>query len=443
MSRSAARKSKLLLYKKALLETYREKIFDTRNLGKGENMNVLFLGNGFDINLELPTSYINFLHTVEYIRMHKLTNFKTVGDIWGKECIWETDPKIKSSYNLYKDVYDVTELPAGYVRDMGLLAENNIWFHYLAESINKDIGWIDFEKEISNVIRCFRSTLDNSPGDTIENKMASFSEDHYVVFSLNFFTNGGSNERHSVIKASHSVREEYLLEAPAGSGYKKINKEKIISDLYKSLQDLAKLLQRYLEVFVDEVAEKLIQRQSLVRMNYFSYAEQVITLNYTHSFEKMYASIPVIHLHGDTNNNIVLGVNTDEYDDGESVRTEYIAFKKYYQRIIYGTDIEYLAYIAKLQEENKRIALTVMGHSLDVSDKDIIVELFSLSSDITIVYHNQEALGNYVANLVKIFGKTGLDTLRYEKSLRFIPLEDLDNYAIDYGCNISAEVLSI
>ena len=406
-------------------------------------MNVLFLGNGFDINLKLPTSYINFLHTVEYIRMHKLTNFKTVGDIWGKQCIWESDLKIKSSYDLYKDVYDVTELPSGYIRDVGLLAENNVWFRYLVDSFNKDIGWIDFEQEISNVIRCFRSTLDNSNGDTIESKMESFSEEHFVVFSLNFFTNGGKDERHYVMRTSHSVREEYLLEAPVGSGYKKINKEKIINDLYKSLQDLAKLLQQYLEVFVDGVVEKLIQKQSIAKMDYFSYAEQVITLNYTHSFEKMYSSIPVIHLHGDTKSNIVLGVNADGYDDGESVRTEYIAFKKYYQRIIYGTDIEYLAFIAKLLEENTRVSLTVMGHSLDVSDKDVIGELFSCSNDITIVYHNHEALGGYVANLVKIFGKTGLDSLRYEKSLRFIPLENLDNYAVDYGCNIWDEALSV
>ena len=81
----------------------------------------------------------------------------------------------------------------------------------------------------------------------------------------------------------------------------------------------------------------------------------------------------------------------------------------------------------------KKISLTVMGHSLDVSDRDIIVELFNASDSITILYHSQGALETYVRNLVRIFGKQGLDELRAAKSLKFHPLAEEQSFTVEQG----------
>lgn len=398
-------------------------------------LNVLLLGNGFDLNLRLPTGYINFLHTVEFIRRQKFTNYKTVGDIWGKPYFAEQDPMIKESYERYKEIYDTVELPINFVRDIGLCAEKNHWFRYLVEVCNKDIGWIDFEKEISDVIKSFQSVFDRSNGDSIVNETGGFFPDFFTVFSFDFFSIGGNNVRHSIMKGSYPVRGEYLVEYPQGSGKKIIDKQKIIDDLYKSLQELAKLLQSYLRVFVDSTVEKLVEQNKIECITSFTNADYVITLNYTHSFERMHASIPVIHLHGETTSDIVLGVSADENDEIDVARTDFVAFKKYYQRVVYNTDVQYLAYINKLKKDNEKISLMVMGHSLDVSDRDVINELFSMSAEITIAYHKQNVIGGYVSNLVKIFGKTGLDMLRSEKGLSFITLEELRHPSSDYSMN--------
>ena len=67
----------------------------------------------------------------------------------------------------------------------------------------------------------------------------------------------------------------------------------------------------------------------------------------------------------------------------------------------------------------------VYGHSLDTTDRDIIVELFDLSKEIRIYYHNADALGSYINNLVTIFGKQAFDKLREEKNLHFVDSSDL------------------
>ena len=80
-----------------------------------------------------------------------------------------------------------------------------------------------------------------------------------------------------------------------------------------------------------------------------------------------------------------------------------------------------------------------MGHSLDISDRDVIVDLFSISSSITVLYHNQAALEKYVKNIVRIFGKSGLDELRAKKDLKFQPLSDEKEYIEEQGFNTFEE----
>ena len=66
-----------------------------------EKMNVLMLGNGFDINYKLLTKYINFLNTVNYISTVTLVDAQTVGDILGAEKLQHMDSDIVKSYNEY------------------------------------------------------------------------------------------------------------------------------------------------------------------------------------------------------------------------------------------------------------------------------------------------------------------------------------------------------
>ena len=49
------------------------------------------------------------------------------------------------------------------------------------------------------------------------------------------------------------------------------------------------------------------------------------------------------------------------------------------------------------------------------------MEVFDLADEIHILYHNEKAIGNYIKNLVNMYGKDGFDRLRSVKKLRFEP----------------------
>lgn len=69
--------------------------------------------------------------------------------------------------------------------------------------------------------------------------------------------------------------------------------------------------------------------------------------------------------------------------------------------------------------------LLVFGHSLDSTDKDVIIDLFMYSKQITIYCYNEKAMSDNIRNLVNIYGRDGFDTLRSEKEMTFILLDDI------------------
>ncbi len=133
----------------------------------------------------------------------------------------------------------------------------------------------------------------------------------------------------------------------------------------------------------------------------------------------------------------------DEYlpEDRRNKDTEFINFKKYYQRIYKGTGCKYKEWVSVIHEdfqeykmELERINmykdnifpmkqrakeiknnylnkhnLYIFGHSLDITDKDILRDLI-LNDNVhtTIFYHSKEELGRKIANLVKVIGQDEL-----------------------------------
>ena len=157
-----------------------------------------------------------------------------------------------------------------------------------------------------------------------------------------------------------------------------------------------------------------------------SQVRDVVTLNYTHTFESIYCKEikrNIYHIHGDVDFNIVLGINSNENDNLETVNTDFLRFKKYYQRTMYETDSQYLQWLKDRYDSQEDLNLLIMGHSLDITDRDILYELIELATDIKILYYDDKAKAQYIANLVRIFGREGFMTLRSQKNLAFLSLD--------------------
>ncbi len=391
-------------------------------------MKMLLLGNGFDLYHKLPTKYENFLHTVDFLRNKKIVKGEdTVGEIFGNSELQKVDRFIKESYEKYKSVYDKVSLDFNKVSDLIDFANNNIWFSYLLKSFNKDLGWIDFEKEIAFVIKNIQSFMNS-------NMLSFFSEEingnqaylHILKFFDFFHKPAGMDKIDGQIAPSNHVIDEYKIEIPTGSNNYELDKEKLVNTMFEHLTNLSEMLKIYLKYFVDEPA-KIIAEQHFDKLQSISDAETAITLNYTNTFEHLYKSKNVFHIHGDIDNNIVLGINSDDNDELEALNTDFIHFKKYCQRVRYKTDTDYIKFISEVNSrpDDFFINLTVIGHSLDISDKDIIMELFNISNCITIYYYNEKDVGKYIKNLVSIYGKNKFDKLRLDKYLTFLPLKEL------------------
>ena len=393
-------------------------------------MNVLLLGNGFDLYHKLPTRYINFLNTVNFIENNKLYEAKTVGEIFGNSILLECDKDISISYEQYKDLYDACDIDTDSINKLVRLANKNIWFSYFTESFNKDIGWIDFENEISVVINCFQELFyDKSDTVNFTSKTKTFT---HIIKKFGFFIDDTPGNRPFSLNSKY-VKDEFLIEYPLGSNDKKLNIDKVRDFLLEELIELADGLNLYLSCFIENILKSINKtNEHLSWKDAFSYVSYVITFNYTNTCEKLYHTKSVFHLHGNVNDSIVLGVNPDSFDDIETVDTAFITFKKYFQRIINKTDNEYLNWLRDMKETHQDITLFVIGHSLDITDKDILTELFWAVDRIFILNYNKKDEIQHLSNLVKILGKESFDQLRAEKELTFLPIQyDFTNIMIE------------
>lgn len=408
-------------------------------------MNVLMLGNGFDINYKLLTKYINFLNIVNHIAKTSPIDVKTVGDILKAENLKFTDKDIASSYQAYQQVYENTQLEDGVLDKLSALANNNLLFSFLHKSFNRDVGWIDFEREIATVLRSFQNFLpklntrfhgSNLPENPVDRHILEMFGFFYMQTKKAELTTGGR-----YIDAEYAINDEYIIEYPLGSGNKKINDEEIVKALGKQLLELAEGLRIYLHCFVEKPVMQMCEGKLLQPMSALSHAEYIVTFNYTNTYELVYRAGKTFHIHGNTKDRIILGINPDEADQLATINTLFVRFKKYFQRVIYHTDDEYLKWVI---QKHSNVSLVVMGHSLDVTDKDIIIQMFNMAKDITVLYYNENSEASLVTNLINIYGKEQFDELRIKKGLRFLPQNaSYNSFAEDRHAKEQAAIASM
>ena len=121
---------------------------------------------------------------------------------------------------------------------------------------------------------------------------------------------------------------------------------------------------------------------------------------------------------------MILGVNEYWEGDDKNTHTNFNLYKKFVQRIIKETRIDYKRVLRYMQsEDNKRKTVLegknsdspyinhfyIFGHSLDVTDGDIFREIIETDdADTTIFYKDKQQQANQIANLSKVLGQAKL-----------------------------------
>lgn len=411
-------------------------------------MDVFMIGNGFDLHYFLPTTYSCFLRVAKNIsgRLASGETITSVSQVLGDPILYNSDSCLQRCYYEYKNGYDASLEPGKVNKYFGMIAQNE-WFSYLLNSLEAGKGWIDFEREIGKVIRTLSYTLSTVEigNNTKHLHFLIYLDDRYtehICTCFSFFFDRSAkklvtcNGKQAV---SYLLAEEYVVEEPFGSSRYIVNVEKFVSTLYSKLRSLANSLAAYLTMFVDLPVKKLAAAGKIHLDNQLISWQwenaTVVSFNYTHTMSVLYDFYEKIHyIHGSLDEQeetrIVLGVDSDESDISGSIDVTFIQFKKYFQRIFYYTDLSYISFVDEIEQANGGIVpfnLYVIGHSLDKTDKEVIQDLFMRAARIIIYYHNQNAVSDYIRNLVSVFGKKQFDLFRAKKKMRFLPLESLDN----------------
>lgn len=413
-------------------------------------MNILVIGNGFDLAHDLPTKYTDFLAWVkkykqfyEYATGNRTAEYK------------ETKEPILQYFNslFYEDKNKAI------CNQIYNLVYHNIWIDYFLQcNMHGKDNWIDFESEISDFIKSIDDDMHGS------NNEYSLYDDIEIHFSNDFL------DSHSKFQECETFKE-------------------IRDILVEDLNDLIRALEIYLTDFVGQIECKSISpdiKEVIEKSNKCMiegtevHICQVICFNYTDTYEKLYLEsrttknlIDYIHGKADISNtiesnNMVLGIDEFLSDDRKNKDIEFIAFKKFYQRIYKQTGCkykkwvdeikkDYLSYLQNLEKANymerryisddmQRIMnnlttstikdvkcpihnLYIFGHSLDVTDKDILRDLI-LNDNVktTIFYHSKDAMGQQIANLVKVIGQDELikRTGGSTKTIEFVPQKHME-----------------
>lgn len=357
-------------------------------LSKKENK-ILILGNGFDLAHGLPTSYMNFINYAEIflacVSQAKPENYiaayaeDKVG-VTGKSYLTElfTDERKLSTKHEFKT----------------LLSEN-LWYNYFLANKEKTGGnWIDFETEISTVIQSMYGLATN-----IE----------------------------SWQKSRHILVPHIFDECPKQSKDLFKKRDSLIVDLKR----FTRALELYLEDYVNRIP--VLKRIPEICRTEF---DKVICFNYTNTYERLYQkgkTSQIEYIHGKANPdsaietcNLVLGIDEFLNTLEDNIDTEFIEFKKFYQRIWNNTGFSYVKWLEDIKRHKSATQIFIYGHSLDKTDKDILCSFLNLEkSETKIYYHTKQSFGNQIKKLVNLLGEANLIKKVYENRIIFLPQEKL------------------
>lgn len=363
-------------------------------------MNILVIGNGFDLAHGLQTTYKDFLRFTDEFMIYKTAKENK------QELCW-SDVEDTRFYKYFISLFNESQRNKDakkIVEELDTLIRENVWLEHF-KNAQIENGWIDFESEISKVVQTLegvRKIVD----DALKRGISEIELDRHQKRILRYVGAGVQN-----IEDVISIPKE------------------------RGLKDLDRLI-RCLELYLNDYVNNYFVENTLSDIEHLPYLDKILSFNYTNTYERLYNNhsfleFDYIHGKADINktidtNNMVLGI--DEYLKGneKNENIEFIEFKKFYQRIHKETGCLYRNWIDDIKS-NKKITemivlydendkptkatrkqvefhkLFIFGHSLDITDKDVLRDLI-LNDNVqtTIFYMDKKDYGRKIMNLVKI-----------------------------------------
>lgn len=365
-------------------------------------MNILLIGNGFDLAHGLPTKYEQFLDfasiILEIVSKKKFDRYEiykllSTSDVWKN---LNSNIKAALIHDFFQnDINQISER----VFFWQVLIIKNLWFDYFFEnrkSIKKN--WTDFESEIGFVITELENYISKASNNYNSISGEFFLPDHY----------------YNDLPRNFKVLQKTYL-----SKYVDITKVSLnlfVSELEKDLEKLIFAFEIYISEYVNSIkVDKINFDIEKLKIN------KVISFNYSDTFERVYAQnyankIEYDYIHGKAikhenynKNKLVLGINEYLSENEKNSNIRFIRFKKYFQRIHKKTGSAYIDWLNTINDYTDENGLFIFGHSLDETDGDVLRKLIlNTNINTTIFYKDRRMYAQQIANLVKVIGQDNL-----------------------------------
>lgn len=381
------------------------------------NNNVLIIGNGFDLYHKLPTRYTDFLFLVR--------NWEEFYALYTEQLIKSPKMKSEAAHEQFSvSVNEYGKLTEEALEDfanhaicldnesmsiLGDIISRNAWIKYFIETGYSSEGWIDFEAEIEKLLvlveefctheiyKCGGKIMSQVINPTMYKAIKCVMKNSKVM-PLNV----GLYSKSDIEKIVYGDVKIQLL-----------------AELKIELNDLIRALTIYMREFVGNIKVSCFSQQIKKLKNI-----NLLNFNYTYTYKNIYGEVNSNHqVHGSlANSDIVLGVSDSAFDN-----LDYVYFQKYFQRIQKRTGAYYKTWIPKESTalEDTPIKVYIMGHSLGMTDKEILKDFFfgRYVSEIIIFYHSQHAYEQLVISLIDMFGKDFVIEQTGSERVKFVKLK--------------------
>ena len=443
-------------------------------------MNILIVGNGFDLSHYLPTKYDHFMVAMEAIENWDVSK----GDMSFDNLFSALYEKEDYFFGYTKAMYKTDELKISVdqIKELQEKLKDNVWYQYFSDHVREVKTWIDFETKIEDaliIIGHFFNEIENY--QLIENnlswsflhKLKSAKEGFNLsqkkirileLLGLIEVSYSSYDHENDTVKENLSYTEEWddcqidflgsLIKEYRG--YNEFLFSEAGKGLYKNLKNLSWLFNYYLNLVGFSQNSEF---NSLFSQDF----DKVYSFNYTSTFKNIYGSnANFYYLHGQANESdstVVLGVS--DLDVELLKKYNFWGFTKYHQKLLLNTDYNFLEeflleskdiqlevdltqnfwlnrtingsgsvkYIRQkvervLQERSLDINFYIWGHSLDYSDNAYVKELFSFNEPYDqgvkiVVYYYEGAQFDLLANLIYILKKDKVENWMKKGWLKF------------------------
>ncbi|WP_175514006.1 AbiH family protein [Flavobacterium degerlachei] len=387
---------------------------------------ILITGNGFDLFHHLPTKYQHFMSVMKTIENNQFDNDVSFDELFGHEFKMDSS----NDYSAIVDNYKVENVLFNHekLNKIKEMLKDNLWYKYFSTVLEIDT-WIDFEVEVENVLKQL-SVLIKSENPQSK-KVNNFRD---VAINYPDFNLFGIIEHKFDDKEVFSVTEKYLDKRK-----REIKSKDILHDLSRSFEEFIIIFNRYLVDVVYNFYGELANIDNVP----FHLMTEIYTFNYTATLENIYNidKSKIIYLHGEVNEdcqkqNLVLGVS--EISEDIKIEKAY-DFTKYFQKIKKNSNKKFIEIPSKNKGYDEETVFYIIGHSLDKSDSNYIVNMFNFLKEdrfdkcrICVFYYDSKDRDSKIRNVLNVVGEETISKMHRDDRLSFVELNN-KNLIIEFN----------